>query len=208
MDERRKYPRYKYTDTAPLVTGHECRRVRLQDLSVGGVCINSPVWITPDNTVKLFIFSTVTGNTLSLYATSCYCHQGRTGLKFEASDRNVNEIVALLHLRELAQKEYIRIMTAVIALLGALTILATGFTRTLDFSPATVVSDNMPIINQEARDNYAAGRISKDTAENMIDTQLSRLIDAGNIASWKYSASTGKYDITLLNGTHFTYYLK
>lgn len=107
MDERRKYPRYKYTDTALLVTGHECRRVKLQDISEGGICIDSPIWISPDDIVKLFIFSTVTGSTLSLYATSRYCRQGRTGLQFEKPEHSVSEIVALLHLRELSRKEQV-----------------------------------------------------------------------------------------------------
>lgn len=103
---------------------------------------------------------------------------------------------------------YLRSIAAALALTGSCLVLFTDPIRKPDFIAAPELSDNMPIINQEARDNYAAGRISKDTAENMINTQLSRLIDANNIASWQYSANTGRYDITLLNGTHFYYYLK
>ncbi len=65
----------------------------------------------------------------------------------------------------------------------------------------------MPIINKDATTDYKKGSISRETALQKIEEQLITLEDSGNISAWKYTDASGRYDVTLNNGTKFTYYL-
>ena len=102
-----------------------------------------------------------------------------------------------------------RILAKILSLSLAMTIAAAGgfmFAKNMGLS-SEVSLELSPIINQQAREAYENGFITKASAVAKIDAHLNSLQDNGNIESWDYVDIYSRYDVILTNGTKFTYYL-
>jgi len=107
------------------------------------------------------------------------------------------------------KENFIRAGKAVLVAAALVSAAAGGFIYAQKIRPhETTPVERLPIISQEARADYESGKIAKATAEKMISAQLDNLKDMEEIQDWEYYEGFGKYEITLSNGTLFSYYLK